>query len=96
MLPFEKALKRLEEKKNYKPKSIDFWKEYLKIFRRRENSLYCIIHNIREGILYNEAEITSAEKEREVVAFLTKVLEDKIFNTSQLIDKAKNGKNEQL
>ena len=89
MLPFEKALKRLEEKKNYKPKSIDFWKEYLKIFRRRENSLYCIIHNIREGILYNEAEITSAEKEREVIAFLTKVLEDKIFNTSQLINKAK-------
>lgn len=91
MLPFEKALKRLEEKKNYKPKSIDFWNEYLKIFRRRENSLYCIIHNIREGILYNESEITSAEKEREVVAFLTKVLEDKIFNTSQLIDKAKDG-----
>lgn len=89
MLPFEKALKRLEEKKNYKPKSIDFWEEYLKIFRRREASLYCVTHNIRKGILYNEAEISSAEKENEVVAFLTRVLEDKIFNTNQILVKAK-------
>ena len=89
MLPFEKALKRLEEKKNYKPKSIDFWIEYLKIFRHRENSLYCIIHNSRVGILYNEAEIASAEKEKEVVAFLARILEDKIFNTNQLLNKAK-------
>ena len=94
MLPFEKALKRLEEKKNYKPKSIDFWKEYLKIFRRRENSLYCIIHNTREGILYNEAEIASAEKEKEVIAFLTRILEDKIFNTNQILIKAKDGEND--
>lgn len=89
MLPFEKALKRLEEKKKYKPKSIDFWKEYLKIFRHRENSLYCTIHNMRKGILYNEAEIASAEKENEVVSFLTRILEDKIFNINQDLIKAK-------
>ena len=94
MLPFEKALKRLDEKKNYKPKSIDFWKEYLKIFRRRENSLYCIIHNERKGILYNEAEIATAEKEQEVVAFLARILEYKIFNINQDLIKAKGEINE--
>ena len=94
MLPFEKALKRLDEKKNYKPKSIDFWKEYLKIFRHRENSLYCIIHNERKGILYNEAEIATAEKEQEVVAFLARILEYKIFNINQDLIKAKGEINE--
>ena len=83
MLPFEKALRRLEKKKNYKPKLIDFWTAYLEILRRRENYLYCVIHNIREGILYNEAEIAMAEREKEVVMFLTRILEDKIFKAKE-------------
>ena len=81
MLPFEKALKRLEKKKNYKPELIDFWNEYLKIFRHRENFLYSVIHNSRERNLYNDAEIAVAQKEKEVVEFLTKILESKIFKT---------------
>lgn len=83
MLPFEKALKRLEKKKNYKPKLIDFWGEYLKFFRRRENHLYSVICDTRSGILYNEAEKTVAKKEKEVVSFMVKVLERKIFETKK-------------
>lgn len=80
MLPFEKALKRLEKKKNYKPKNIDFASQYIAILRRRADHLMCVKDNdFYESILYNENEQEHAQKELEVVNFLVVCLEDKIW-----------------
>lgn len=79
MLPFEKALKRLEEKKNYKPKDVNYDLEYIKILRKRENHLYDVYKNYKNTILYNELEQEQAKKELNTVNYLVSCLEQKIW-----------------
>lgn len=74
MLSFEKAIKRFEKSKKFKPKNLDYELEYLKILYRRQDFL----QSTKDIDIYttkSDIELAEMAKEEKIVTYLVTCLE---------------------
>lgn len=83
--PLEKSIERRHQKLNSRQniKAVNYWEEYLAMLRHRREFVQINSGNETVGsIAYTEKEKELFKKENEVLDFLVKHLEEKLFGMS--------------